>query len=238
MRMPSAKKLGEAFPWMDKDEIKLVRSLGRNVDDPDKLAAIVEDKLPATHSYVRQMYSDPYNSGMWRRTVALNGMDEVMGMAGVEAIEVGGAVEYEYLNAGDTYATTLIYDADKDRLFIGTYGDVVERLQENPLGPIDDDDDMIYTPEELHRVLVGGPIRREYVDPALLAKMDRRGLLDLSVPGMVAIPYDDARDPRHWTSNPGGGSARARGPNPKRNPKRKAKANPRAKAALRKVLKI
>jgi hypothetical protein len=57
-------------------------------------------------------------------------MNEVFGTHGVEGLgpprSGDYAPPYEYLNAGDTYAATLIFDRDKDRLFISSWGDVVE----------------------------------------------------------------------------------------------------------------
>jgi hypothetical protein len=62
---------------------------------------------------------------------ALREMDKILDMHGVEALgprhyDYFKPSPYEYLNAGDTYATTLIYDRAKDTLSIGCYGDVVE----------------------------------------------------------------------------------------------------------------
>ena len=66
---------------------------------------------------------------------ALREMSEILDMHGVEALgprhyDYFKPSPYEYLNAGDTYATTLIYDRAKDTLSIGSWGDIAERHPE------------------------------------------------------------------------------------------------------------
>jgi len=135
MRAPSEKKLLEAFRDLRPEEAKLIRALARAVDadsaDVDPLEELVDKYVPGTAKYVRSMFSNPYRSHMWRVTVALHAMDEVMGTYGVEALgpDVGGPSPppYEYLNTGDTYATTLIYRRRDNSLNIGSWGDIAER---------------------------------------------------------------------------------------------------------------
>jgi hypothetical protein len=133
MRAPSVKTLTADFK-IGSDEAKLIRSIAAAADDGERLKTLVDAKVPGTSSYVRSMHSDPYRSRLWRTTVALHAMNEVMGTHGVEGLgpRRGGdyAPRYEYLNAGDTYAATLIYDRDGDRLFVGTWGDLVEKHPE------------------------------------------------------------------------------------------------------------
>jgi len=131
MRVPSAKRLMEAFRDLDKKNANLIRAFAHAVDDPDELRKLVE-RVPQTDQYVRQLYSSPYRSAMWRRTVALHAIDVLVEGFGVESIpdeddDPRRGPRYEYINLGDTYATTLIYDSAKDNLFIGSWGDVVER---------------------------------------------------------------------------------------------------------------
>ena len=77
------------------------------------------------------MHGDPYHSQIWRVTVALHAMNQVVGTFGVEGLGPprGGdyAPPYEYLNTGDTYGTTLIYRRRTDTLTIGSWGDIAER---------------------------------------------------------------------------------------------------------------
>lgn len=143
MRAPSAKALLEAFRDLSSEEAKLIRALAKAVDDvefdrygsgivgDDPLEELVNEYVPGTAKYVRSMHSDPYRSHMWRVTVALHAMNEIMDTHGVEALgpDVGGPSPppYEYLNTGDTYATTLIYSRKSNSISIGNWGDIAER---------------------------------------------------------------------------------------------------------------
>ena len=131
MRVPSIERLTVRLN-LTREQAKLVRALGHAVDDPEKLAHLVEEHVPATAGYVRSMHSSPYDSHMWRVTVALDAMNNVLGTYGVEPLgpqgnsSEGYAPSYEYLNTGDTYRTTLIYRRKTDTLSIGDWGSIVE----------------------------------------------------------------------------------------------------------------
>lgn len=131
MRSPSIQRLLAEFPRLSRGEANLIKQLASAVDNPDALSQLVDNYLPKTARYVRSLYSDPYNSRMWRRTVALEAMDEIMGTHGVEALgpNVGGPnpPPYEYLNTGDSYAATLVYTRKTDTLSIGDWASIVER---------------------------------------------------------------------------------------------------------------
>lgn len=62
---------------------------------------------------------------------ALHAINEILGTYGVEALGPARgpsqSTPYEYLNAGDTYATTLIYNRKTDTLSVGSWGDIAER---------------------------------------------------------------------------------------------------------------
>lgn len=130
MRAPSINVLRETFR-LDSSQAKLVRAFAKAADDGDELRNLVDAHAPKTARYVRSMYSDPYRSSMWRTTVALHAINEIVGGYGVEGLgpDVGGPTPppYEYINAGDTYATTLIYRRKTDTLSVGSWGDIVER---------------------------------------------------------------------------------------------------------------
>ena len=146
MRAPSQKRLLEAFPHLSPDAAKLIRALAKATDDvtwdryghvegTDPLEKLVnkypDPLLPHTERHVRSLYTNPYRSHMWRVTVALEGMNEIMGTYGVEGLgpDVHGPTPppYEYLNTGDTYGTTLIYRRRDNSLNIGSWGDIAER---------------------------------------------------------------------------------------------------------------
>ena len=130
MKAPSAKTLLSKFKQLSAEDAKLIRAIAAASADGDDLKKLIDARVPATASYVRSMHSDPYRSKLWRTTVALHAMNEVLGTHGVEGLGPprGGdyAPPYEYLNTGDTYAATLIYDRDRDRLFVGSWGDIAE----------------------------------------------------------------------------------------------------------------
>jgi hypothetical protein len=130
MRCPSKSRLMLDL-HLDSKQALLIRRLAKAVDSPGTLHDLVERRCPKTAAYVRSMYSWPYDCPMWRETVALAAMDEVVGTFGVEALgpDIGGptAPPYEYLNTGDTYGATLIYRRETDTLIIGSWGDIAER---------------------------------------------------------------------------------------------------------------
>lgn len=133
MKAPSANAMMEALSISD-EQAKLIRALAKNTDEAEKLSAIIEEHCPKTVKYVGRLHSSPWNSKIWRVTVALNAMDEVLGSYGVEALGPGRsgdyAPPYEYLNMGDTYAATLIYKRSSDALSIGSWGDIAEKHPE------------------------------------------------------------------------------------------------------------
>lgn len=130
MRAPSVSALTDALS-ISAEQAKLIRKLAKYVDEPEKLSELIEKECPKTVEYVHRMHSDPWGSHMWRVTVALHAMDNVLDTYGVEGLgPTSGpsyAPPYEYLNAGDTYNTTLIYRRKTDTLSIGTWGDIAEK---------------------------------------------------------------------------------------------------------------
>jgi hypothetical protein len=135
MRSPSVKTLTEAFRDLSATDARLIKRIAKATDAPEALRKLIDERCPKTADYVRSMYSDPYNSHMWRVTVALHAVNGILGTHGVEGLgpEVSGIAPppYEYLNAGDTYATTLIYTRKTDTLRVGCWGDIAERFPEN-----------------------------------------------------------------------------------------------------------
>lgn len=132
MRCPSPKRLLTAFPQLTDAQVKVIRLLTSVAGDGDLLKQAVDLHAPvATVRYVRQLHSSPYRSHMWRVTVVLHALDNILCTHGVEALgpDVGGPnpPPFEYLNSGNTYGTTLIYTRATDTLRIGCWGDIAER---------------------------------------------------------------------------------------------------------------
>jgi len=128
MISPQAKKLRDTFD-LDAAQAKLIKDLCAARDYRELLEPLIEAKCPETAAYARSCYNDPYNSRMWRTTLVLHAVDHILGTDGVECVGEGrrNSPPYEYCNAGHTYATTLVYKRASDRLFIGNWGDIVER---------------------------------------------------------------------------------------------------------------
>ncbi len=130
MRCPSAKSLVATFRDLDTKAANLIRRIAKAADDADALEKIIDKECPKTAAYVRSCYNNPYNSQMWRTTVALHAIDILIGGCGVEALGPAQgrsqSPPYEYINVGDTYALTLVYKHATDNLYISSWGNVVE----------------------------------------------------------------------------------------------------------------
>jgi hypothetical protein len=129
MRVPSATRLVEAFRDLDRKGANLIRRIAHACGDRDRLAALIERACPETHAYARRCHSDPYDSHMWRVTMALHAIDRVLGTLGVEPlgpIAMREGPPYQYCDTGDAYAPTLIYTRATDTIRIGCWGDLVE----------------------------------------------------------------------------------------------------------------
>lgn len=133
MMMPSIKRIMQCFRDITLQDAALIRRIGHAVDNGEELQAIIEANCPKTAAYVRSLYSSPYNSHMWRVTVALHAMDVICITYGVERLgptdngDPQGRPPYEYLNNGDTYAATLVYCRESDSMTIASWGDIAER---------------------------------------------------------------------------------------------------------------
>ena len=128
MKSPSKKSLKTKLSATD-EQADFIIKICQLADARYKLQDFIFENCPATHAYASKCYNDPFNSDSWRRVLILHAIDQVMETYGVEPL---GEVEmdgppYEYLNTGDSYVTTLIYDRDRDKLIIDSVGDLAER---------------------------------------------------------------------------------------------------------------
>lgn len=129
MRAPTAISMSAEL-GVSREEGLAIRTLTRLVDLPDLLQTYVEDHCPDTWRYVRSLHSSPWRSSMWRRSVVMHAIDRILGTHGVEPlgpIAMSSGPPFEYCNAGDTYAVTLVFDRDRDKLIISSWGDIAER---------------------------------------------------------------------------------------------------------------
>lgn len=127
MKHPTAEELVAVFRDLTLEKAELLCELCDATYSGD-LPVLVE-RVPATEEYVRSLYSCPYDKPMWCRSVVLHALDTLLETYGVEAIPGGddcSEPEAQYLNSGDTYTTTLVYDGEQDAILITTMGDFIE----------------------------------------------------------------------------------------------------------------
>jgi len=99
-----------AFPWLTRAKVRILWE-----------AMHGGFALPEDDDRYRQNYNPPDEHQ--RRMDLVN---DVLGGYGVE----GGAA-FEYVNMGDTYDMTVVYDNEEDEWHLMSYGDYVEALEGN-----------------------------------------------------------------------------------------------------------
>jgi hypothetical protein len=134
MISPTQKSLQTTFK-LDAKQARLIKDLCTLRDSPEKLIALIHKECSETAAYTRRCGNYVTCSSRLRRTMfVLHAIDHILGTCGVESLgstdNPGYAPDYEYCNAGDTYATTLIYKRETDRLFIGCWGDIAEQFSD------------------------------------------------------------------------------------------------------------
>lgn len=131
MQSPTLSRL-QSLLGMSAADARQVKSLCVARDDRDRLEALIEASHPATAAYARSCHSSPYLSSIWRTTMVLDACDRLLGTTGVESMGAEDRAPYaprfEYLNTGDSYALTLVYDRDRDALIISSLDAVSSRL--------------------------------------------------------------------------------------------------------------
>ena len=108
--LPSVKTLAAVF----RDKAKQARSIL-------ELSRAELEQLPVCDARIRECYLAP--STLDLRMTALNELAET---SGVEAFQLYDGTHCDYLNAGDTYAATIVHYHGKYR--VSTWGDIAERL--------------------------------------------------------------------------------------------------------------
>lgn len=112
----SAKRLQEAFPQLTPELAQGLSKLTRYFNDAGVKPFPGEEDLPTSDDVLE--YANKYLKGY-----------------GVEAVECPECqvdryyygIVLLYVNMGDTYSTTLLYDTEKERFLIGDWGDWFER---------------------------------------------------------------------------------------------------------------
>jgi hypothetical protein len=116
MNYPSIKAIKAAFPNLPEGRAELIRGIIEG-----KLSPV--EHSSATEQWVEQCYNRPSN-----HELKMSAINDLLEMFGVEYMPEGKNAKspaFEYCNAGDTYATTVIFI--NGRYVIGCWGDIVER---------------------------------------------------------------------------------------------------------------
>lgn len=105
MNTPSIKKILQAFPHLDRKTAAAVK------------LAMIEDQPAPARWYTTGRKID-------RQMHAINALIEGHGIEHAPAEKGPG---FDYVNMGDTYAATIVYDYKTGRFSVTTVGDVIER---------------------------------------------------------------------------------------------------------------
>jgi len=127
------------FKDIDETKIDPFFNLIDNVDNYDGFISIIESSFPDTKAYISKCYNDPVYEYRSRLSVLIMAADEMLKTFGTETLDDADDADwprYEYCNTGDTYALTIMLDRDDNRLFISSWGDVAEMIEDE-----DEDED-------------------------------------------------------------------------------------------------
>lgn len=117
------KRLHEAFD----------RSAGP--DSVDKALSVLQGRLdpctvPETQVWVDACYNRPDDTELM-----LHAADVLLGTHGVESlgpVDTRSGPPFAYLNTGDTYADTVVYNSETRRFMVCSWGDIAERHMDDP----------------------------------------------------------------------------------------------------------
>ena len=142
MKAPSVKKLVEAFRGsnhadVDNKTARLIREVIHAASDRYALEDLVtahDSPFPVTRKWAHDCFSNPFTSQGWRETMMMSALSELIGGFGEESSHGKGQdrhgtawPRYRYVNVGESYAATLILNADTGIVKIGCWGDLAER---------------------------------------------------------------------------------------------------------------
>ena len=132
---PSAAKLKERLGLMlsEARRCKAVMSYDEYFRDRfyDAVDPTLMEIFPATYKWVRswRSYSRNWQSEVEVRMSMLN---ELIGGSGVESLSEDQGFQawpdYSYINMGDTYTTTIMFNYDTQKFFISDWGTIAERF--------------------------------------------------------------------------------------------------------------
>jgi hypothetical protein len=121
MKSYSIKRISESLN-VERETARKIKALVNYELEPDQFESV--------DAWIRQCYNEP--SIDEKIMCALN---ELLDGHGIEAIRDSrqwdsyyGDCRFSYVNMGDTYNATILYDCMNDRYILSSWGDVVERL--------------------------------------------------------------------------------------------------------------
>lgn len=122
-RAPSLRALLAAFPSVDPDKLKLIRKVWRELHRK-AVKQLAEQHAPKAFAWSRECFNPPST-----RSIRWHAIDELLDTHGIEHLGTHRRTceHVDYCNAGDAYAATLIFHGN--RMYIGCWGDLVERNQ-------------------------------------------------------------------------------------------------------------
>ena len=122
-RVPPAAKIAATLQ-IELATARRIRKILKGQEDPRT--------VEQTDAWVRSCYHEP----AWREQ-AEHAVDVLLETSGVEAAFATGGrksqrigwPEFTYCNAGDTYATTIVFDRRADAVLLTCWGDTLERFE-------------------------------------------------------------------------------------------------------------
>lgn len=120
--MIKPEELVEAFEGMDEETAGLIVAL---IDGTTKVDTEGDERFPLTSAWIRQCYNPPNNNEL-----IMSALNDLLGGFGVEGLfhpNESDKLIAEYVNQGDTYATTILRDVGRGGQYLLTnYGDWLE----------------------------------------------------------------------------------------------------------------
>lgn len=111
--MKTSKKIAECLN-IDIQQARQVRGLIQGLINPDIFDSV--------HNWCRQCYNEPSNNEK-----IIEALNEVIEGYGIESQSYGDDQYFSYVNMGDTYSATIIYD-DGEYIFT-SWGDYIEEIE-------------------------------------------------------------------------------------------------------------
>jgi hypothetical protein len=122
MEVSSAAKIQAAFK-IPHVTANYIRRIGHLANDIGKL----RDFLRVVAPEVKRAWRE---DGIALALDAINHMVDANGVEALGPVDMHEGPPFLYLNMGDPYVATLIYDRDRDLLFVGNWGDIAEKHPE------------------------------------------------------------------------------------------------------------